>query len=313
MLWRLPSARRASGRLVSAAPGVAGAAPRARCNAILARPGACRLLGDSPIIAGNTRNLSYLCAAVALCAGAALALVTSDVRALLALALGAVGGWAVGRATASQPAAVGDGARTPTAPVAPAPTTAPVRAAGVAPREAPPAVTELPAAEPPPATPAPRVTPGTVLAAQAGADEGEPAPVAAEERLDAAVASIEEPPVVPERLPVAAAAARVPLAARESVVGRPAATADIASAPVGEASAPGADAPPAPEASPDAAGGSEAVALETPLPNEVRLQDLAARQRSSTADLRRSIRDVIERLEDDEQPPARRRGKKARR
>jgi hypothetical protein len=42
------------------------------------------------------------------------------------------------------------------------------------------------------------------------------------------------------------------------------------------------------------------------------LQDLAARQRSSTADLRRSIRDVIERLEDDE-PPVRRRGKKPRR
>jgi hypothetical protein len=53
--------------------------------------------------------------------------------------------------------------------------------------------------------------------------------------------------------------------------------------------------------------------VSTPLPTEVRLQDLAARQRSSTADLRRSIRDVIERLEDEEPPSPRRRGKKARR
>ncbi|HWP29397.1 MAG TPA: hypothetical protein VNM50_07650, partial [Chloroflexota bacterium] len=49
-----------------------------------------------------------------------------------------------------------------------------------------------------------------------------------------------------------------------------------------------------------------------PPPVETRLQDLAARQRSGTAELRRSIRDVIERLEEDEPPPPRR-PKRARR
>ncbi len=51
----------------------------------------------------------------------------------------------------------------------------------------------------------------------------------------------------------------------------------------------------------------------TPLPVDARLQDLAARQRTGTAELRRSIRDVIERLEEEElpvEPPRRSRRRK---
>jgi hypothetical protein len=67
---------------------------------------------------------------------------------------------------------------------------------------------------------------------------------------------------------------------------------------------------PAPDgASPAPAGDALAGA---PPAVETRLQDLAARQRSGTAELRRSIRDVIERLEEDEPPPPRR-PKRARR
>jgi hypothetical protein len=73
------------------------------------------------------------------------------------------------------------------------------------------------------------------------------------------------------------------------------------------------EAPPRPRPPDDPAAGQEALDVGTPLPTEARLHDLAARQRSSTADLRRSIRDVIERLDDEEPPPARRRGKKPRR
>jgi hypothetical protein len=70
----------------------------------------------------------------------------------------------------------------------------------------------------------------------------------------------------------------------------------------------------APHPAPDEAEARVPVATPpAPLPVEARLQDLAARQRTGTAELRRSIRDVIERLEDEEvpvEPPRRSRRRK---
>jgi hypothetical protein len=79
-----------------------------------------------------------------------------------------------------------------------------------------------------------------------------------------------------------------------------------AAAPAGLAEEPAVSAPAERDAAPGDQPPVGAIGPEV-VPADGLLQGLAARQRSSTAELRRSIRDVIERLEDDETPPARRR------
>jgi hypothetical protein len=126
-------------------------------------------------------------------------------------------------------------------------------------------------------------------------------------------AAAPEPMVVPGLVPAAVGAVSGAVAAQEHAPTGPNDVVRVGEEPNGGAAPHGVERWPDAALPADQASPSESFAADTPLPTEVRLQDLAARQRSSTADLRRSIRDVIERLDDDEPPASRRRGKKPRR
>lgn len=248
-------------------------------------------------------------AAAALVAGAAVALTSGDARGLLVLSLGGVGGWAAcqgltRRAIGAEPASMSQTVIPAEAP-APSPTAPAVRegeAAGWAAERAGAIGTE----------PARSGRVDTVAPDPGGAPAPAPAPSAATASLSVAPAARAPLPaavLTPELVAVGAARESAAAVAHGDVA--PEARAEVPPEP--ERGEPSADvpagSPPAEAPSPAAEASAE---VATPLPTEVRLQDLAERQRSSTADLRRSIRDVIERLEDDE-PAPRRRGKKSRR
>jgi hypothetical protein len=249
--------------------------------------------------------------------GAALALAGGDPRGLLILALGAVGGWAAGRALAARPNPVP--AREP-------PLAEPHVSTGSAARIEPPPPSSAAAAvaanhtltcgaiAPPAAVNDASGAAPTAPGALTGV--GGPAPNREAEPGGKSVpvpAGVPAPARETERVPVATGVMRAGGAAPEPAATLPVRASAPDVAPPREAPSPYPDAPPEPGLADGPSGADASFEASTKLPNEVRLQDLAERQRSSTADLRRSIRDVIERLEDEEPPPSRRRGKKPRR
>jgi hypothetical protein len=267
--------------------------------------------GGSLILPGNPQVMTLVVAAVALLSAAAVALTSGDPRGLLVLALGAIGGWAAHQGLAARPVPAGpsessrnpatpaqseDGAR----PATPLPTVRPAPASKMAETTA---VSTAERTQAQPATAAP-IAPALAQAACVPPA----APVSAP-----AIPSVSTPAPaeVPVPTPVAVGAVQEPLVAASPMVALPDRPVEVHHDPAshGEVatavplSSPPTTHPSPPDASPD---------IPTSLPVEGRLQDLAARQRSSTADLRRSIRDVIERLEDEEPPAPRRRGKKPR-
>ena len=252
-------------------------------------------------------------AALALLGGAAVALTSGDPRGILILALGGVGGWAAckGLSTRGVPAESDYPRGTGSAPGEPE-TGAPSASTpdGERPALRGPAVESVPVAPIKVALPRPV---GLVASMDSSVTAAAPDPSAAPAPVDAATAA---PPPAPAAVPaselVAVGAARDPLtdaAPVGAVSGAPVEVHDAPSrdVPAGTAAA---DSPRVPAQAPDLEARADA---PTSLPAEVRLQDLAERQRSSTADIRRSIRDVIERLEDEEPPAPRRRAKKGRR
>jgi hypothetical protein len=253
-------------------------------------------------------------AAVTLLGGAMLALTSGDPRALLFLALGAAGGWAACQAASARPASVDapQSTRNATSPAEAAPSGPTATPGELAP---PPrssrAQDGVPVATPEGTLAALPVAPALEITAPSAAVPAlPPTPAPARSAVPAPVPA-PAPVHAPEPVGVAAVAARQPLAAPTRVVAQPDAS-------VGRDQDPALDEQPigsTPLSLPIPTEGSDAGAAQdvtTPLP--AGLQDLAARQRSSTADLRRSIRDVIERLEDEEPPaPRRRSGKKPRR
>lgn len=254
-------------------------------------------------------------AAIALAAGAVLALTSGDVRSVVVLALGVLGGWAAAHGLAARPAAAAD--EPPIA--APAP-----RPCGT--QLAPPTSTPSSGPTLPTSPAAAHVADSVAASAASDAADGpfpttsrlpnvaECTPPVEPERVRAPAPGLApEPTVVPTPVPVAAGAVSAVVAAQQGTAALPDDVVEIGDERHGEASTRSAE--PRPDAALPAGPASADAAFDAnmPLPTEVRLQDLAARQRSSTADLRRSIRDVIERLEDDEPPAPRRRGKKPRR
>ena len=235
--------------------------------------------GDLLSSTGTVSGL-LLVAVAAFIGGGALALGTGDGRALLALALGVVAGGCAAAALA-QPAAPRSSVERP--PRSPSSEAAPTNAAQptptavpqVAPAPSPAAVPDRPSTP----TPAPVSEPAAAVRA-------------------AAPAAAESTPVY-EDAPRDAEPSPALVGVAVQAEGAPAAT------PAGLAEEQAVSAP----AEGDAALGEQPPAAIGPevVPADGLLQGLAARQRSSTAELRRSIRDVIERLEDDETPPARRR------
>ncbi len=268
---------------------------------------------DSLIPAGNTRNVGLVVAVVALIAGAALALGSGDLRGLIVLALGAAGGWAAGQSLAARPRTRSEGDERPVAAE---------RAALARPARATARVGEAPRAEPAART-GRLATPISAASAPIGAAPPDaPAPAAAAARLTERRPSTVPAPITtpsPAARPVADPAATPPGRAAAAAARPPLAAAPPGLPPEhrakgdddrdGERGSTAANAGLGPTPAASGLGGGAAAEMGTPLPTEARLQDLAARQRSSTADLRRSIRDVIERLEDEEPPPARRRKK----
>jgi hypothetical protein len=291
--------------------------------------------GDRPISVGSSRNTALIVAAAALVAGIVLALTSGDPLGIVVLALGALGGWAAGRAAAAHPGGASD--------TAPALASAPHTVCGPEPEQSGEAL------RPPMPVPA---RPG----AGASWDRGEAPSGETSERVQRSAAGVQAPVAVdaaavqtaqasavagaaqmpadepPAALAPAAIEERAALAEEEhaqelvavGAAGQSVGAAESATNPPDaphESGGPAAGAAPAGAARGSAATPQDVVApeppsqeIDSPLPTEARLQDLAARQRSATADLRRAITSRIERLEDEEPPPPpRRRGKKSRR
>jgi len=217
-----------------------------------------------------------LLAAAALLGGGALALITGDARALGPLALGALGGWCAAQALTWR--------------VAPA-----TPAANVA------------AGQPPAAGPALAEAPRAAANGH-GTATGAPAAPVGKAANGAHVSPLPTASEAEARIPAAVAGRIAPAPEHDqAAAGLPT---DRTPEPLAAIAGPsGADS--APEQ--DQATAAPADESPAPLPVDSRLQDLAARQRTGTAELRRSIRDVIERLEEEEvpvEPPRRSRRRK---